>query len=158
MWGWLISVVAAAAGIPGTTSGLEIFRSITASAEVASASVAIGPSEVNGFRGEFPRQPLPTFSPIKTIGDWTEEEIIATIGAAAIEFGLSPDYLESVAMCESTFNPLAFHSYGYHGLFQFDLVTWSEFGYGYIYEPEAQARTAAMLLARGEHSRWPNCS
>ncbi len=157
MWGWLISVVAAAAGIPGSASGLEFFRSITASAEVAPAAVAVGPSGVDGFRGEFAKRPLPTFSPIKTIGDWSEEEIIATIDAAAIEFGLSPDYLRSAAMCESTLDPLAFHSYGYHGLFQFDLVTWEEFGYGYIYEPVAQARTTAMLLARGEYSRWPNC-
>lgn len=80
------------------------------------------------------------------------------IHAAAAEFGLDPDYLLSVAVCESTLNPNAYNPAGYHGLFQFDHTTWAAYGYGSIYDPTAQARTAARLLAAGQSSRWPNCA
>lgn len=80
------------------------------------------------------------------------------IYAAAAEFGLSGDYLLSVASCESGLNPQAQSPAGYHGLFQFDQQTWVAYGYGSIYDPVAQARTAARLLAAGQASRWPNCA
>jgi hypothetical protein len=83
------------------------------------------------------------------------EEII---GAAAVEFGLDPDYLLSVAICESGLNPSAYNVAGYHGLFQFDEQTWGAYGYGSIWDPSAQSRTAARLIAAGEGSRWPNCA
>ena len=79
------------------------------------------------------------------------------IVAAAAEFGVSADYLLSIAECESTYNPNAYHPAGYHGLFQFDFTTWAEFGYGSIYDPVAQARTTARLIKAGESDRWPIC-
>jgi soluble lytic murein transglycosylase-like protein len=85
----------------------------------------------------------------------TVEEIIA---AAASEFGIDAAYLLAVARCESDLDPNATSPAGYHGLFQFDLETWSAYGYGPIYDPVAQARTAARLLAAGEAERWPNCA
>ena len=84
--------------------------------------------------------------------------ITGIIGAAATEFGLDPGYLVSVAQCESGLDPGAVSSAGYYGLFQFDEPTWSAYGYGSIYEPVAQARTAARLLAAGQSDRWPNCA
>ena len=80
------------------------------------------------------------------------------IGAAASEFGIDGDYLRSLARCESALDPNAYSSAGYYGLFQFDEETWSEYGYGSIWDPVAQARTAARLLAMGEDDRWPNCA
>ncbi|HEX2241595.1 MAG TPA: transglycosylase SLT domain-containing protein [Actinomycetota bacterium] len=80
------------------------------------------------------------------------------IVGAAEEFGLSPDYLVAVAMCESSLNPYAVSPAGYYGLFQFGPITWSEFGYGSIWDPVAQSRTAARMLADGHHRRWPVCS
>ncbi len=82
----------------------------------------------------------------------------AVIYAAATEFGLDPSYLLSVATCESTLNPTAYNPAGYHGLFQFDQSTWAAYGYGSIYDPVAQSRTAARLIAAGQSSRWPNCA
>jgi hypothetical protein len=83
------------------------------------------------------------------------EEII---GSAAAEFGLDPGYLLGVASCESGLDPGAYNAAGYHGLFQFDEQTWGAYGYGSIWDPSAQARTAARLIAAGEASRWPNCA
>ena len=83
------------------------------------------------------------------------EEII---GAAAAEFGLDPGYMIGVASCESGLDPSAYNEAGYHGLFQFDEQTWSAYGYGSIWDPSAQARTTARLIAAGEGSRWPNCA
>jgi soluble lytic murein transglycosylase-like protein len=80
------------------------------------------------------------------------------IYAAAGEFGIEGGYLYSVAACESGLNPNASSPYGYYGLFQFDQQTWASYGYGSIYDPVAQARTAARLLAAGQASRWPNCA
>jgi soluble lytic murein transglycosylase-like protein len=78
--------------------------------------------------------------------------------AAAGEFGIEGGYLLSVASCESGLDPGAVNPVGYYGLFQFDQTTWAAYGYGSIYDPAAQARTAARLLAAGQTSRWPNCA
>lgn len=80
------------------------------------------------------------------------------ISSAASEFGVDRNYLRSLAWCESDLDPTAYSSAGYYGLFQFDEVTWAEHGYGSIWDPVAQARTAARLLAMGEDDRWPNCA
>jgi soluble lytic murein transglycosylase-like protein len=80
------------------------------------------------------------------------------IYSAAAEAGLSGGYLLAVANCESGLDPRAYNAAGYYGLFQFDQQTWMSYGYGSIYDPVAQARTAARLLAAGQASRWPNCT
>lgn len=80
------------------------------------------------------------------------------IHQAAAEFGISGDWMVSIAVCESGLDPRAYNSAGYHGLFQYDEATWAEYGYGSIWDPVAQARTTAKLLAMGQSSRWPNCA
>jgi soluble lytic murein transglycosylase-like protein len=85
----------------------------------------------------------------------TVSEIIAAAGA---EYGVDVDYLMSVAWCESDLHPGAVSPAGYYGLFQFDQQTWAAYGYGSIYDPVAQARTAARMLAAGMSDRWPNCA
>ena len=82
-------------------------------------------------------------------------EIIVMAGA---EFGIDGNYLLSIAECESGLDPQAFNSAGYHGLFQYDDSTWGAYGYGSIWDPVAQARTTAKLIADGQASRWPNCA
>lgn len=84
--------------------------------------------------------------------------VVEIIHAAGTEFGIDGDYLVSIAECESGLDPQAFNSAGYHGLFQYDDTTWSAYGYGSIWDPVAQARTTAELLADGQSSRWPNCA
>lgn len=80
------------------------------------------------------------------------------IYAAAAEYGLDGAYLVSVAECESGLDPGAVNAAGYYGLFQFDHQTWAAYGSGSIFDPAAQARAAAMLIADGQASRWPNCA
>ena len=80
------------------------------------------------------------------------------IYAAAAEYGLDGAYLVSVAECESGLDPGAVNAAGYYGLFQFDEQTWAAYGSGSIFDPSAQARAAAMLIADGQASRWPNCA
>ncbi|MDQ3217912.1 MAG: transglycosylase SLT domain-containing protein [Actinomycetota bacterium] len=92
-------------------------------------------------------QPRPPSDPIED-----------AISSAAAEFGVDGDYLRSLAWCESDLDPNAYSSAGYYGLFQFDEKTWSEYGYGSIWDLEAQTRTTARLLAMGEDDRWPNCA
>ena len=102
--------------------------------------------------------PAETEDAVQTASAAPPGSIEEVIGAAAVEFGLDPDYLVSVAMCESGLNPSAYNGAGYHGLFQFDEQTWGAYGYGSIWDPSAQSRTAARLIAAGEGSRWPNCA
>jgi soluble lytic murein transglycosylase-like protein len=80
------------------------------------------------------------------------------IYGAAADAGIDGDYLLSVAYCESSLNPRAVNPAGYYGLFQFDEPTWAEFGYGSIWDPDAQSQTAARMLAAGMYDRWPNCA
>jgi soluble lytic murein transglycosylase-like protein len=87
-----------------------------------------------------------------------DTSIEGIIREAAAEFGLDGDYLVSVAACESGLDPRAYNAAGYHGLFQYDEQTWAAYGDGSIWDPEAQAKTTAMLIADGQASRWPNCA
>jgi len=164
-------VAAVAVGIPGADAGLNALRRVAG--EERPAAVVAGGYEAtesatsalkfrrkvftlrptpppSARRKEAPPAPSPAPAPAGSIG--------GVIAAAAAEFGLSPDYLISVANCESSLNPNAANPAGYHGLFQFDQNTWAAYGYGSIYDPVAQARTAARLIAAGQASRWPNCA
>lgn len=104
--------------------------------------------------------PTPAASPTPTPAPVPQPAgtVSSVIYAAAANFGISGSYLLSVASCESSLNPGAYNAGGYYGLFQFDQQTWSAYGYGSIYDPVAQANTAARLLAAGQSSRWPNCA
>lgn len=86
------------------------------------------------------------------------EPVERAIYVAARRFGVDRTSLRSLAWCESDLDPGAYSSAGYYGLFQFDEETWSEYGQGSIWDPFAQARTAARLLVAGEQERWPNCT
>ncbi len=159
LWAWLATLAAGTVGLPGADLGLDLLSPWLKSANgVTVARASASPSETSTRRArEFfaVRERAPDKRPAPTPSTESIESII--VGAAA-EFGLSPDYLVAVAMCESSLNPYAVSPAGYYGLFQFGPVTWSEFGYGSIWDPVAQSRTAARMLADGHHRRWPVCS
>jgi hypothetical protein len=83
----------------------------------------------------------------------------------ARHYGISEDYLVSVAMCESTMNPNAVN-YNYYagggnptGLFQYLPETWSRISsragvVGDIYDYKAQAKVTAWAFANGYAGEW----
>ena len=153
-------------GVPGASAGMDFlfdrFGAQAADAQPAHTVTAMdsAASAMKFRHGVFEARPKPT--PPATTTTTTVPaptgSVSEVIYAAAAEFGLDGSYLLSVATCESGLNPGAVNPAGYHGLFQFDQTTWSAYGYGSIYDPAAQARTAARLLAAGQASRWPNCA
>lgn len=136
----------------GAAAGLMRFQARIAKARVtpSASPTNTAPAPVTTLT---PQAVTTTTAPVYASGS-----ISAIIAQAAGEFGLSPSYLVGVATCESGLDPHAYNAAGYYGLFQFDQTTWSAYGYGSIYDPVAQSRTAARLLAAGESSRWPNCA
>lgn len=170
-WATYVSLAAVLLGVPGSLVAVRFLNSLTgrpAPSVVRAGGIETSESAASALRFKrriFRVRPTPTPSreseppdprsaDAPAYGD-TATEIIYS---AAAEFGLDADYLLSVASCESGLDPAAVNPAGYYGLFQFDEETWAAYGYGSIYDPVAQARTAAELLAAGHHSRWPNCS
>ncbi|MDQ3878665.1 MAG: transglycosylase family protein, partial [Actinomycetota bacterium] len=144
-----ITSTGAAAGLMRFQANLTTKARVTPSPTSAPSSTSIE---------ESPATTTVITSPTPVAPVYAAGSIAGIISQAAGEFGLSSSYLISVAECESNLDPHAYNGAGYYGLFQFDQTTWSAYGYGSIYDPAAQARTAARLLAAGESSRWPNCA
>ncbi|MDE3103183.1 MAG: transglycosylase SLT domain-containing protein [Chloroflexota bacterium] len=86
--------------------------------------------------------------------------VVATIRAAALEFGIDPDRLVAIARCESNLDPLAVGAAGELGIMQFKPATFranaAPLGYriDQIFDVRAQARTAAQMLSRGQAWQW----
>lgn len=183
-WVWIFSMIGMIAGLPGTDLTMHFVQHLFGERVAAQSAGAMTTSQTaTGMmrfqRGLFTRHPkpspspsifvtAPTPTPATTSTDSTpvastpeapaDDSIEGVIYSAAAEFGLSGSYLVGVANCESHLNPSAYNAAGYYGLFQFDSTTWSAYGYGSIYDPVAQARTAARLISAGQSSRWPNCA
>lgn len=155
-------MAAMAFGMPGTDASFDLIEELAAAGDFSETETSESAAGMLRFRRRtFETRPPPSPSPSETEAAPAAPaggSITEIIYAAAAEFGLSGDYLLSVAGCESGLNPQAHNAAGYHGLFQFDEQTWSAYGYGSIYDPVAQSRTAARLIAAGQSSRWPNCA
>jgi len=88
-------------------------------------------------------------------------EIESVIRAAAVTWDADVDQLLRIAWCESRYNPAAYNaSSGASGLFQFISGTWAinsvRAGYGgaSVFDPVANANTAAMMFASGQARQW----
>lgn len=100
-------------------------------------------------------EPLPPVSP---------EEIHGFIERFAAQYGIDPNVLRHLAVCESGFNPLAYNI-GYAGLYQFGPITWAKFRrqMGEDIDPdlrfnaEEAVQTATYVLSIGRGGIWPNC-
>lgn len=159
---WITTVLGAVAGIPFADAGFRIAARLTSARSVVSlAGVDTTESAMSAmhFRtAVFKNRPSPEPKETTEPAPPAPTSIAGIIYAAAAEFGIDGSHLLSIATCESGLYTQAFNEAGYHGLFQFDQATWSAYGYGSIYDPTAQARTAARLIAAGQTSRWPNCA
>ncbi len=162
----LVSLAAMLLGLPGATFGFDLVDRMIGQRRAGVLRGTETSESTEGilrFKSEmFARRPVT--EPSASAATPPEAVAVASsptvdlIYAAAAEFGLSGDYLLSVAECESSLDPSAYSPAGYYGLFQFDQSTWAAYGYGSIYDPVAQARTAARLIAAGQSERWPNCA
>ncbi len=103
----------------------------------------------------------PTPIPQPTV---SSQQINEFIERFASQYGVDPNVLRYMALCESGFNPLASHA-GYAGLFQFGSATWKnirkEIGEdtdpNLRFNAEEAVQTAAYAISRGKTSLWPNC-
>lgn len=171
-WMLVASLVLMAMGVPGANVGADALQRLSGfdRSELRGIETSESAAGLMKFRGAtFQTRPEPTPTPTPTPAPTPAAEVVpappapagsitAIIYAAAEEYGLSGSYLLSVAACESGLNPSAVNPAGYYGLFQFSSGTWAANGYGSIYDPVAQARTAARMIAAGGASRWPNCA
>lgn len=174
---WVMGLGGAALGFTTPTAGVDIVADFLDGRQYSGRGIETSKSAASAMRfrqGVFEVRPVPKATPTPTPTEAPVETAPETpaapapvapsgsieeiIYAAAAEFGLDGAYLVGVAACESGLNPGAVNAAGYHGLFQYDEATWGEYGYGSIYDPVAQARTTAMLIAGGQASRWPNCA
>ena len=171
---WILALGGMAVGLPSPSLGFDFLTglvdgSTTRQASAGAIETTQSAENAMRFRREvFDARPTPKpetqAAPAGEIAEETTEagsysgSITDIIYAAAAEYGIDGGYMVSIATCESGLNPSAYNAAGYHGLFQYDYTTWSAYGYGSIYDPVAQARTTAQLLANGESSRWPNCA
>jgi soluble lytic murein transglycosylase-like protein len=158
---WAISTLALAGGPLYTLNQAKVIElGIGRPSPVPSSSAASADIAIDSTRHLVDE---PTNEPVKTKRDGGEAgsysgSLTEIIYAAAAEYDIEGAYLLSIAECESGLDPKAYNSAGYHGLFQYDEGTWAAYGTGDIWDPAAQARTTAKLIAAGQSSRWPNCA
>ena len=107
------------------------------------------------------QQPVTEVRHIGTLIPPGPSEIETVIRAAAATWGADVDQLLRIAWCESRYNPAAYNaSSGASGLFQFIPGTWalnsprSGFGGASVFDPVANANTAAMMFAKGQARQW----
>lgn len=113
--------------------------------------------------------PTPKPTPVKTPTPipqpkFTSEQINEFIGRFSSQYGIDPNVLRYIALCESGFNPNAYNA-GYAGLYQFGVATWKnmrgsfgeEINPDLRYNAEEAVQTAAYAISIGRKGIWPNC-
>jgi soluble lytic murein transglycosylase-like protein len=112
-----------------------------------------------------PAQPAPTaapkivakpvvYAPRPVVVPSSRAQIADVIRAAAARYGVNPDTLLRVAMCESGLNPYAANASGAQGLFQFKSATFYGHGGHNIWDPADQADVAARMFSQGQARQW----
>ncbi len=104
-------------------------------------------------------KPVPTPTPVPPA------EINAFIDRFSGQYGVDPNVMRHIAICESGFNPLAKTRY-YAGLYQFGPITWQNLrkqigedpNINLRFSAEEAAQTAAYALSLGKRGLWPNCA
>jgi hypothetical protein len=103
-------------------------------------------------------KPKPTITPVSS------QEVNAFIERFSAQYGVDPNVIRHLAICESGFRSNAIQGI-YVGLFQFGPVTWKnirlEFGEDtnpdLRYSAEESVQTAAYAYSKGKKAIWPNC-
>ncbi len=111
--------------------------------------------------------PTPTSTPTPTPvpqPQFSQEEIHALIERFAGQYGVDPNVLRHLAVCESGFRQEAINGL-YLGLFQYAKTTWKNIRILMGEDPDPDLRlnaeesvqTAAYSIAVGKKGIWPNC-
>jgi len=113
--------------------------------------------------------PTPKPAPVKTPTpvpqpSYTSEQINGFIDKFAGQYGVDPNVIRHIAICESGFNPNA-KNYIYTGLFQFGQITWQNIrvimgenkDINLRLNAEDAVQTAVYAVSIGDHSIWPHC-
>jgi len=103
-------------------------------------------------------KPLPTTTPVSS------EEVNGFIEKFSAQYGVNPNVVRYVAICESGFRSNAVQGI-YVGLFQFGPTTWKNIRleFGEDINPdlrlsaEESTQTAAYAISKGKGGIWPNC-
>jgi soluble lytic murein transglycosylase-like protein len=96
---------------------------------------------------------------------YTSQQINEFIERFASQYGVDPNVIRSIALCESGFNSNAVNL-DYAGLFQFGPITWKnirkEIGedpdINLRFNAEESVQTAAYAISIGKRGIWPNCN
>lgn len=108
--------------------------------------------------------PSPTPKPTVTPSSVTSSEVNSFIDRFSAQYGVDPNVLRYIAICESGFKSNAKNG-PYIGLYQFGEITWEnirrEFGEdinpNLRYSAEESVQTAAYAISKGKIGIWPNC-
>lgn len=135
-----------------------------------SSDPTITPSPISSLAPEPTEIPGPTPSPTPTSTPipqpiFSSEEIHGFIERFAGQYGVDPNVLRHLAVCESGFNPLA-EKLNYAGLFQFSPNTWIKYrqlmredaDVDLRLNAEEAVQTAAYVYSLGNDFIWPNCA
>lgn len=109
--------------------------------------------------------PTPSPKPkVIPIAPASSQQINAFIERFAAQYGVDPNVLRHIAICESGFNPLA-SNLSYAGLYQFSPNSWQnyrvkmgeEMNADLRFNAEEAVQTAAFVLSRNQGYIWPSC-
>lgn len=167
-------------GIGFLISGVVTYFSLDMYTKTSPARLTESPSQVEviptAVEELLPTQafsPTPTIkirpvSPVPTVVKsyhYTSEQIHGFIDRFAVQYGVDPNVLRAIAICESGFRAEAING-KYAGLFQFSQNSWSVNRSLMGEDPDPQLRfsaeeavqTAAYLISKGKSGMWPNCA
>jgi len=109
--------------------------------------------------------PRPTPTPTIILPPKIPPELIHSyIERFSSQYGVDPNVLRHLAVCESGFNPLAING-KYLGLYQFAKMTWQnnrklmgeDINPDLRLDAEEATQTTAYLVSIGKKNLWPNC-
>lgn len=107
---------------------------------------------------------IPTPTPLPKITSATSSEINDFINRFSGQYGVDPNLIRHIALCESGFNSGAINGI-YAGLFQFNSVSWKNIRAEMGEDPDPNLRfsaeecvqTASYSVSKGKGGMWPNC-
>jgi uncharacterized protein YraI len=114
--------------------------------------------QVGWVSNDFLRTPTDPTPETKPNGkpEYSQQQVVKIIYAAADRYGQSRDDMLRVAKCESNLDPYAVNPSGSYGLFQFIRSTWQSTPYGNqdIFDPKANANAAGWMWQQGRKTEW----